>query len=490
MKIVKLLLAAVLFVACHKTDYVQVVPQEASVVVSVNVAHIVQEGDLANSGLMQFLNRYLGLITAGDAKQQLRHYMENPGDMGIDFTSPLYGFKAGNFVGVTMRIDDADDVEKFIGMLASQGIAQTAPEEDGVKQSILLDDIVMSYNSHTMLVLANAGDGNVMQTRQIALGLMDLEKDFSFVGTETYSQMEKRGDCDVVAYSNGAALSEDVLGTLYSFIPKGVRLVDLEVFSAVAFQDGKAVLTADIQGKSNAAKKLLEEGNKNFHKIEGRYIQAPMEGFAVWACLGVKGSWLLDQLKQDDQAKMLLVALERAIDVEAILRAVDGDVAITLPKDFSGKQMLSQDFMLTAKVDNKDFMKDVDYWRDTMKEYGMSMTQAKDNHFVLKMPEYTLNWGLDGDDVYFASAKMFAANNISKRSQLLDPLSDEIKKQQLYVFVDLENLLSDTPLQLGIVNKVMGQMKSLTLKSRSSNSVELTVEIKDSSVNFLKALLQ
>ena len=69
-------------------------------------------------------------------------------------------------------------------------------------------------------------------------------------------------------------------------------------------------------------------------------------------------------------------------------------------------------------------------------------------------------------------------------------LREGIKKQQLYVFVDLENLLSDTPLQLGIVNKVMGQMKSLTLKSRSANSVELTVEIKDSSVNFLKALLQ
>ena len=476
--------------ACHRSDYVQVVPREASVVVAANVANIAEEGDLAHSGLMQFVNKYLGLIVAGDAKQQFLHYMEHPDKMGIDFTRPLYFFKAGSFMGVTIRVGDEDDVEKFIQMLTSQGLCRNGGETDQVKQAILLDDIVIAYNSHTLLVIVNTVEGNVSQTGQIALGLMEQEKDYSFVSTDTYAQMDKRSDCDVVVYSNGAALSNDVLETIKSFIPKGIRLMDIEVFSSVSFEDGKAVLTADIQGKSNAAKKLIEEGNKNFHKIEGRYIDAPLEGFAVWACLGVKGTWLLDQLKQDEKAKMLLIALERAIDVEAILRAVDGDVAITLPRDYSGSHALSNaDFMLLAEVKNKDFMKDVDYWTETMKEYGMSMTQ-KDDHYILKTPEYTLNWGLDGDDVYFASAKMFAANSISQRSQVLVPLQDEIKRNQFFVYVDLERLLSDANTGNVMVNNVVGQFKSVMFKSKSSNSLELVVEIKDSSLNFLKAILQ
>ncbi|MBQ9363551.1 MAG: DUF4836 family protein, partial [Bacteroidaceae bacterium] len=222
-----------------------------------------------------------------------------------------------------------------------------------------------------------------------------------------------------------------------------------------------------------------------------RYIHSPQEGFAVWACLGVKGSWLLDQLKQDPKAKELLIALERAIDIEAILRAVDGDVAVTLPRDFSGMNAIADaDFMLLAHVDNKDFLKDVDYWQKTMKDYGVSMTQSKDNNFVLKAQDYTLNWGVDGDDVYFASAKMFAANSISQRSQLLSPLEDEIRKNQIYAYVDLERLLSDAHTGNPSIDNVTSQLKSIVIKSKSSNNIELSIETKDTSLNFLKAILQ
>ncbi|MBQ9362581.1 MAG: DUF4836 family protein, partial [Bacteroidaceae bacterium] len=254
--------------SCHKTDYIQVVPKEASVVVSANMANIASEGDIANSAFMTMVNRYLGLIAAGEARDQIRHYFQNPADMGIDFTCPLYFFKAGSFVGVTMRVADDDDAGKFIQMLVSQGLCHPAAESDNVKQALLLDDIFIAYNSHTMLMMADLSGGNVSQTRQIAVGLMEQEKNYSFVTTEAFSQMEKRNDCDVVAYSNGTALSGDLLASVKSFIPKGIRLVDIEIFSSMSFQKGRAVLTADINGKSNAARKLLEDGNKNFRKIE------------------------------------------------------------------------------------------------------------------------------------------------------------------------------------------------------------------------------
>jgi len=481
-------LVLVALASCHKTDYIQVIPQESSCVVSANIAKMATDGDLANSNLMGVVNQYMGLITAGDAKQQFQHYVDNPADLGIDFTQPVYFFMAGDITGVTMRVADDDDVEKFVQMLNSQGLCSNVQTTDGVKLTQFLDDIVFAYNAHTMLMLVNVG-GSLVQTRQIAAQLMKQDKGSSFVETEAYDEMDDLSDRDIVAYTNGAALSGELLESVKSLLPTGIRPVDIELFSSVAFEKGKAVLSAEITGKSQTAQKLLDDGNENFHKIEGRYLE-PQEGFATWIAMGVKGSWLLEHLKQNPKAKQTLLMLERAIDVEAIIRSVDGDVAITLSKDFdTEKGLAGADFMLIANVENTDFLKDVDYWQKTMKQYGVSMSRTKGNDYVLKASDYSLNWGVDGKDVYFASAKMFAANATAQRSQLLSSRAKEIKKSQVYVYMDLESLLKHARTGNPALDHVVSQLKAFVLKSKSSNSVEFSLELKDDSQNFLKAVL-
>jgi len=485
-----LLCVLVALASCHKTDYIQAIPQDASFVVSANIADMAAEADLRNSSLMQTLNSYMGLITAPDARQQLQHYIDAPADMGIDFTRPLYFFMAGDFAGLTMCVADEGNVEKFVRMLASQNLCRGASEADGVKTALLLDDVVLNYDSHTLLLLTNVEKGSVAQARQVAAQLMKQDKELSFAATEAYGKMDDKDDCDIVAYSNGAALSGELLESIKSFLPTGIRPVDIELISSVSFLKGRAVLTANVEGKSNVARKLLEEGNDNFHKIEGRYIDLPQEGFAVWACMGVKGPWLLEHLKQGNQTRQVLLLIERAIDIEQIIRSIDGDVAVTLPRDvLAGKDLAAADFMLMAQLDDTDFLKDVDYWQKTMKDYGATMTKTKGNDYILKASDYTLNWGVDGKDVYFASPRMFAANVTSQRSKALEPMKDDIKKNQVFIYCNLDAVVGNIRTGRTPIDKVAAQLKALVVKSKSSNSIELSIELKNDDVNFLKALL-
>lgn len=481
-------LVLVALASCHKTDYIQVIPQESSLVVSANIAKMATDGDLANSNLMGVVNQYMGLITVGDARQQFQHYVDNPADLGVDFTQPVYFFKAGDITGVTMRVADDDDVEKFVQMLNSQGLCSNVQTVDGVKLTQFLDDIVFAYNAHTMLMLANVS-GSLVQTRQIAAQLMNQDKASSFVETEAYDEMDDQSDRDIVAYTNGAALSGELLESIKSMLPTGIRPIDIELFSSVEFEKGKAVLKAEITGKSQTAQKLLDEGDDNFYKIKGRYLE-PQEDFAAWMAMGVKGGWLLDHLKQNPQAKQTLLMLERAIDVEAIIRSIDGDVAITFSKDFdTEKGLAGADFMLMANVENTDFLEDVDYWQKTMKQYGVSMSRTKGNDYVLTANDFSLNWGVDDKDVYFASAKMFAANATAQRSQLLSSRDEEIKDSQFYIYVNLETLLKRTRTGNSALDHALGQFKAFVVKSESSSSVEFSLELKDDSQNFLKAVL-
>ena len=485
-----LLCVLVALASCHKTDYVQVIPQDASFVVSADIAGIAGKADLPGSSLMQTVNNYMGLITSGEARQQLQHYIDEPASMGIDFTRPLYFFIAGEYAGLTMCVADGGDVEKFIQMLTSQNLCRGASEADGTKTALLLDDVVLTYDTHTLLLLANTQKGSVAQARQVAAQLMKQDKELSFAASEAYGKMDGKGDCDIVAYSNGAALSGDLLESVKSFLPTGIRPVDIELFSSLSFQKGRAVLTANVEGKSNAAQKLLEEGNDNFRKIEGRYISLPQEDFALWACMGVKGSWLLERLKQESNSKQFLLMLERAIDIEQIIRSTDGDIAMTFPKAaMADRDFKKADFMLMARVDDTDFLDDVDYWQKTMKDYGATMTKTKGNDYILKASDYTLNWGVDGKDVYFASPRMFASYVTSQRSKVLESVESDIKQNQVYIYCNLENIVGNVRTGRSVIDTMAGQLKVLIIKSRSSNSIEISVELKSDEENFLKALL-
>lgn len=485
-----LLCVLVALASCHKTDYVQVIPQDASFVVSANIADMAEEADLRNSSLMQTVNNYMGLITSGDARQQFQHYIDDPASMGIDFTRPLYFFIAGDFAGLTMCVADDGDVEDFVQMLTNQNLCRGASETDGVKTALLLDDIVLSYDSHTLLLLANTEKGSVAQARQVAAQLMKQDKELSFMATEAYGKMDDRDDCDVVAYGNGAAFSGELLEQVRSFIPTGIRPVDIELISSLSFEKGRAVLSANVEGKSNTAQKLIEEGNDNFHKIEGRYIGLPQEDFALWACMGVKGSPFLERLKQESNSKQFLLMLERAIDIEQIIRTIDGDVAIAIPKEtLANKDFKKADFMLMAKVDNTDFLDDVDYWQKTMKDYGATMTKTKSNDYILKASDYTLNWGVDEEDVYFASPRMFASYVTSQRSKVLESMESEIKKNQVFIYCNLETIVGNVRTGRSVIDNMAGKLKALIIKSKSSNSIELSVELKSDDENFLKALL-
>ena len=72
MKIIKLFLpfflVALLFASCGKSDYADVVPKDASLVIEVNMADIASKGGIAESKLLASVKTNLDYIASGDDK--------------------------------------------------------------------------------------------------------------------------------------------------------------------------------------------------------------------------------------------------------------------------------------------------------------------------------------------------------------------------------------------------------------------------------------
>lgn len=503
MKKINILALVVLMVAmlssCSKNEYKNVIPANATLVASFDFKSLAEEADLPNSEAMKMMNEYMGLVVSGNDKDKVKEYMDDPSEMGIDFTAPVYFFATPNdCMAFTMKVGSKGDLEDFLSLLAKQGLATKAVERNDLMCGTLLDDIDYTYNGSTLLLVSCLGDGGTAVSKQTSAQLMALTEEESFLSTDAYSKMDDVSGNDVVIYSNLGVLPSDVSEHVMMLLPKTVKKNDVELIATADFVNGAMNLSSNIWGKTEAAQKLIDEVNDNMKSLEGRYTGLPDEDFLLWASMGMKGKWWLDKMKDDKDMSQMIRIIERGIDIEEMLRAVEGDAAIVVPASVienssKSNDPLDIDFLFTAQLENKDFLKDVDYWQQSMKEYGISMRKTGACDYLINFDGKGMQWGVDEDNLYMGSADYMAKRNATpQKSSYLEDYASDIKSNQFYAYVNLKAVpLREVAMVFGMPqfgDKLAG-LKSIIIKSASADKMEITVEMDDKSENFLKKLL-
>ena len=485
-----LVLAILALCSCNNTDYQKVIPANATLVVKANMKAITEKADLKNSKAMKMLDESLVAVVKGKDMKQVKEYVDDPMKMGIDFSMPVYFFMVGEDLGLTMKVSNESDVKDFLQVLNKQGLSSKPQEKNGLMCGTLVDDIYYSYDDNTFLLLASMNKGGGSKMGKIAQQLMEMDEKDSFVGTEAYDRLNEEDD-DLVTYTNGK-WGKDILSNVMSTVlPASVDVKDLDVFLSLNFENGKASFKTHVCGKTERAQALIDEADKNFGMIDGKYLDNVSENMLMWFGTNVKGEWALNKLKESKSTKEMLFMMERAIDIEQMLRAVEGDVALELQMldtDMDAKDSFG--YVAQAELKNTDFLADVDDWKASMKDYGMSMSDKGKNQYLLTMDDQSYLWGVQDKDLYLASEK---ADLKGSGAKFLDAYKDDIKKNKLYLYMNLSKVpFVDFAKQSGLnfLTEPLEKLESAVVRSASSDEVTLTINLKDKDENFLKQILQ
>lgn len=487
-----MIMVVAVLASCSNNDYLNVIPKESTAVISVDFATIAQKGDFENSDLMKLFSETTNTLKKED-QEKIKQFTEDPREMGIDFRAPMYIFKTPtNYVGVALKISDADKFGEFLDVLRSSGTCSKVVENEGLMYGTF-SDCDFAYNDNTFALLIPLAVNSKAGNRVALKDMFAQSEEKSFVSTDAYNKMtDAKGE--VLVYANMKAFPEQYY-PLQAFGIKNVRPGDIEMYMSALCENGKMTLAFEMEGKTDAAKKILEDSYKNMHKIEGRYINTLTDNSILWYCAGVKGEEYIKVLKNSPQLKELFLIADRAIDIEKILGAVDGDLALTLGSmpDLNGLLGggFNIDYIVTANVKDTKFLDDVNYWTQSMKDYGFSMTKTGDKQYAITSSGFSLNWGVDDDNVYFASNGSLFQNAFSKHTNVLAPYEDDIKDSYVYCFVNLEAAVAPyVPFFAGqpAVSKRLSCLKSVIIRSKEEGKSELIVELKDDDTNFLKQL--
>lgn len=473
--------------SCTNTDYQNVIPANASLVVKVDMKSIAEKSDFKNSKWMKELDGSLGAVVSGKDMKSVKEYVADPMKIGIDFSMPLYFFMmADETMGMTMKVSDEDHVKDFLLLLNKQGLASKPQEKDHWMCGTLIDDIYYSYDGTTFLMLASMKGKNTTISR-MARELTALKESDSFVSTEAFGRLNEE-EKDVVMYVMSAPIIESLKmagGVLPSSVYK-----DVEALASLDFAQGEARIMGKLFAKTKDAQHLIDEANANLKKMNGRYLDKVSDDAAIWIGAGVKGEWLLEKIKENKELKTMLFATERAVDVEQMLKAIDGDVSLELPLLDTEKV----DYVLQAELNNTDFLADVNDWKLSQKDYGIEMKELEPQQYQLMLDGQTYRWGVRDKDLYWATPRAVEHAENSADAKL-KAYREQIEDSRLFLFVDWAKLAkglsqsSNVALVMQMWNGFF-KIDALYWKLLSVEEGVVVIESKNKNENFLKQILQ
>jgi hypothetical protein len=173
-----------------------------------------------------------------------------------------------------------------------------------------------------------------------------------------------------------------------------------------------------------------------------------------------------------------------------MLKAVDGDVTFVMnsAEAVSGGDM---NFLAMAEIENNDFLNDVGEWKQSMRDYNISMQEVGRNQYQLSAADYRLNWGVEDQNLYFTTDKSFVNNALGTKSNALQSYTDEIHRSKMFTYISLD-AFSNTRSSLSgksadyLLNKIQG----IVMKSDKMGDFEIRIQGKDPSKSLLKSLLE
>ena len=486
------ILFVVLFVtSCSNDDYLNVIPKDVTVVASVDLAKMSKECDLGSSSVLDDLKKNMDGTVSKEGQKQAKKYLDDPQSTGIDFSAPIYMFIMQNYTGgMTMKVSDKDGLEQFLSFLQKEGMALKPVERYGIMMGSIFDDCDYAFTSSTFMLIAGTEGINRNGRRKLLARLSKLDKNDRFVGLPAYDRMKKNSDKDINIHMSLAALPFDKIPTLTPLLPKGVSAKDVEISSYLSFEDGRAVISNTIYGKSEKAQKVLEEADKHMRKLEGRYVSVPAEDFCVWMSLGVDGEWLLKECKKNESGRQMLLLLGQAIGVDEIMRSIDGDVTMTLNGNLLKQFVCGKfDLSLVARLKDTKFLDDVPDWQRSARDKGMNMTCTGGTNYFVESPQISFFWGVEDKDFYVTASKALYDNLKSKRSNVIASRLAEIKESQSYVYVNLDLLDYELDASEELKKRIKA-FKALVIRSTSSTHSEFCLELRDKKINFLRQLVK
>lgn len=412
-------LMIVLMSACSDNDYLNAIPSKSTAVISIDMSRL--NGQEQEQNQEHILKTML--------------HVDDVSKCGLDVKEKVFLFETidGN-LGLCAKVADEGDVSNWLSELSQQRICSTVTERKGFHFAVLKDSWLVGFSSKALLVMGPVVAEAQAEMQRQMVRYLNADEDAGIKSSKLFAQLDSI-DSPMAMVAQAVALPEKFVAPFTLGAPKDADASQIVIAAGMDVEDGVLKIAGRTFSFNPSINQALVKSQQVFRPIQGDYVQSMPDDAMAGIFMNVAGSRFLPLVQSNQGLQTLLMGINASIDMDNILRSVDGDMSIVLPTLGADHMQM----MMAARLSHAKWLSDVDYWKQSCPK-GSTIGNWKSNAFCYSSGKTCFYFGVTDDKQFFSGNDEVSAESsirpsshpISKRVQNM------IRGEKMVMVINLE----------------------------------------------------
>ena len=175
--------------------------------------------------------------------------------------------------------------------------------------------------------------------------------------------------------------------------------------------------------------------------------------------VNVDGNKFIELMRSNRSLQAMLAGINAAIDMDNIIKSVDGDMAVITPKYLDDRLSMS----MAAELAHAGWLSDVDYWKQSVPQGGR-IIDWKENAYKYTDGKTTFCFGVSADKQFYSGSSPEDAMALLGQSEtpISKALQQKVKGQKMALVINIGALTGGNASAVAsVLSPVFGNFKTI-----------------------------
>ena len=413
--------------SCSGDDYINAIPESSTLLMSTNTAK------LTGVGSQQLLKSLL--------------HFKNIDKTGIDFSANVYFFEDARYnIGLCAKVSDDD---KLADMLQQAGCR--VEKRRGFRFALLQGNWIVGFSDVSVLLMGPVIPAAIDEMKGQMVQYLKQGEDESIKGTLLMERLQAI-DAPMAMVCQASALPEQFITPFTIGAPRDASPSDIMIAASMEVSHGRLLISGQTFSFKKQIDEALKKAQQTYRPIKGDYVKTMSTSDGMGLFMNIDGKNFHKLIRQNRGVSTMLMGINTAIDMDNIIKSIDGDMALIA----SGLGNDKLQMMMGAKLGNSNWLKDVAYWKQSVLKGGRIGDWGK-NCFYYTGNQTAYYFGVTDDMQYMSGGSKDEALRSIRPSQ--NPINTEL--QQLIIGNKLVMLINFEALKDQKAQAITSMLKPL-----------------------------